>query len=1146
MANRQVGLARSIALVLAIFALQLLTDSARAQDKPKVEIVSQIPHSRAVLAVAFSHDGTRVLSGSGDNTAKLWDADTGQFLRTFAGHSGTVRSVAFSPDGSRVLSGSQDRTLRLWDTATGRLLRTFEGHSGEVWSVAFSPDGTRVLSGSHDKTLRLWNAGTGQPLRTFTGHSDWIFSVAFSPDGTRVLSGSGINDKTAKLWDVATGEILRTFEGHLSRVFSVAFSPDGTRLLSGSEDRTVKLWDTATGRLLRTLEGHSGEVWSVAFSPDGTRVLSGSHDKTLRLWNAGTGQPLRLFEGHLGAVLSAAFSRDGTRVLSGSGDNTAKLWDADTGQSLRTYAGYSGEVWSVAFSPNGARLLSGSQDRTLKLWDTATGRLLRTFDGHSGEVWSVAFSPDGTRVLSGSQDKTLRLWDADTGQLVHTFTGHSDWVFSVAFSPDGTRVLSGSGINDKTVKLWDAATGELLRTFEGHSSRVFSVAFSPDGSRLLSGSQDRTIKVWDAATGRLLRTFTGHADAVRSVAFSPDGTRVLSGSHDKTLRLWDAGTGQPLRTFTGHSDWVFSAAFTSDGARVLSGAGTGDNTAKLWDAASGRLIRTFEGHSSRVFSVTSSRDGRRIASASADTTIRLWDAVTGDLLSSLIAASKGEWLAITPKGFFAASREGTKMLGAARGLEVTAVAQFFDHLYRPDLVEEALKGDPEGKHKDAAFHLNLEKILDSGSAPRIEHLEKKTERAGDTVRLAVSIIDTGGGIGPRVVWRVNGQTQGRVEPIELKGAQAPSLSAFSLTETFRIDPSKDNIVELTAYNGAGLLATPPLRITVDKSGATTEERPRMYVLAVGVDKYRMPDLELKYAVKDTLEFSKALGIVGSSLFAKVQTTTLTNEQVTESNIAAAFDRIGADAKTGDVFVLFLAGHGGAIEGRYYYYPQTLDFKAGQKVESHGIGQDKWQAWLAKVGHVQKSVLILDTCYAGAATVLVRGADSTSQTAIDQLKHATGHNLIAASRQAAYEGYKGHGVLTYALLEALHKKDGTGVSDTVGVTALAGHVGIRVPMITQELFGQHQSPIRKLGGDDFPIGIRQEVLKVDDTIPKAPTHMLIRAERVRERPATDASSKRELSAGTLLRVVEFEAGWAVIARDGERLGYVPVEALLKMQ
>ena len=110
---------------------------------------------------------------------KLWDAATGQLLRTFEGHSMSVRSVAFSPDGTRVLSGSDDKTITLLDAATGQLLRTFEGHLMSVRSVAFSPDGTRVLSGS--ETIKLWDAATGQLLRTIVDFG--LYSVG------RVLSG---------------------------------------------------------------------------------------------------------------------------------------------------------------------------------------------------------------------------------------------------------------------------------------------------------------------------------------------------------------------------------------------------------------------------------------------------------------------------------------------------------------------------------------------------------------------------------------------------------------------------------------------------------------------------------------------------------------------------------------------------------------------------------------------------------------------------------------------------------------------------------------------------------------------------------------------------------------------------------------------
>src|SRR5262249_3563298 len=134
----------------------------------------------------------------------------------------------------------------------------------------------------------------------------------------------------------------------------------------------------------------------------------------------------------------------------------------------------------------------------------------------------------------------------------------------------------------------------------------------------------------------------------------------------------------------------------------------------------------------------------------------------------------------------------------------------------------------------------------------------------------------------RIVWRVNGKTSGNLSPNELAGAGTPSAGrAVTLTEIFRVDPGQINIIEITAYNRAGLIATPTFRIMVDKFGATTEERPRMHVLSIGVNKYRMQDYELRLAVKDATDFAKALEVVGSGLFAKVQVETLVDEQVTQ-------------------------------------------------------------------------------------------------------------------------------------------------------------------------------------------------------------------------------------------------------------------------
>ncbi|KDR68085.1 hypothetical protein GALMADRAFT_1354883 [Galerina marginata CBS 339.88] len=292
------------------------------------------------------------------------------------GHTGWVTSVAFSTDGRRIVSGSYDQTVRIWDAETGKQVgEPFGGQTACVWSVAFSPDGKRVVSGSDDKTVRIWDAETGKQMgEPFRGHTNFVKSVAFSPDGRHVVSGS--NDETVRIWDAETGkQVGEPFRGHTDLVRSVAFSPDGMRVVSGSDDQTVRIWDAETGKQVgEPFRGHTNWVRSVAFSPDGNRVVSGSFDQTVRIWDAETGKQVgEPFRGHTDSVLSVAFSPDGKRVVSGSSDETVRIWDAETGKQVgEPFRGHTDWVWSVAFSPDGRRIVSASEDKTVRIWDAET------------------------------------------------------------------------------------------------------------------------------------------------------------------------------------------------------------------------------------------------------------------------------------------------------------------------------------------------------------------------------------------------------------------------------------------------------------------------------------------------------------------------------------------------------------------------------------------------------------------------------------------------------------------------------------------------------------------------------------------------------------------------------------------------------
>jgi WD40 repeat protein len=233
-----------------------------------------------IRSVAFSQDGTRVVSGSFDNIIRIWDID-GSEIQTLRGHDGWVNSVDLTPDGTRIVSGSQDMTIRIWDVMSGiEALPVLKGHSGAVLSVAFSADGARIASGSSDTTIRVWSAiAESDALQELRGHQDGVWSLAFFPDGTRIASAS--SDKTVRVWDVTSGDEILTLHGHEHSVMSVGISPDGTRIISGSYNNNKRIWDAVSGS--QVLVKNDPTPWFWSESVDGWILDTATRKKLFKI-----------------------------------------------------------------------------------------------------------------------------------------------------------------------------------------------------------------------------------------------------------------------------------------------------------------------------------------------------------------------------------------------------------------------------------------------------------------------------------------------------------------------------------------------------------------------------------------------------------------------------------------------------------------------------------------------------------------------------------------------------------------------------------------------------------------------------------------------------------------------------------------------
>ena len=578
-------------------------------------LVAKLNHERRVSCARFSPDGHRAVTGSDDQSVRLWDSATGRPVGEPMLHEGPVKFVQFSPDGGRLLTATEN-AVRVWDVTSGKPLIEPIELEGRFNSAEFSSDGRRLLT-STDKEARVWDAATGQPITGPLKGDAWLGNARFSPDGRRVLVSYSDSRVCARVWDADTGKLLcETPNGEDLFGALSEFSPDGqwaaTSFGSGHYGKVV-IWEAATGKLVSTeLMAHQGSVTSLHFSPEGRRLISASMDFSVRVWEVSSGKAVAELVGHASPVMSAKYSADGRWIVTASQDRTARVWDAETGAPIIEPILHEAWVNDAELSSDQRYVLTAADDGTAQIWEIVPARAAVQLLQVEARLRAIQPTPDCQRVVFAAEDQKLQMWDLNQGQPVWSPINLDSPPRILAVSSDGALIFAAC--ENLTARVWDATTGKPVAGPMSQTNKITQAIFSPDGSYVLTAADDNIARVWKTKDASLVSQLIGPENhIIQDVSFSPDSQMVASAYSDGSAELWDAVSGRVSTNRIQHSPMIICIRFSPDGQLVATASGY---EAGLWDAATGKALTPPLRSVYPMISVEFSADGQQLLTLS--------------------------------------------------------------------------------------------------------------------------------------------------------------------------------------------------------------------------------------------------------------------------------------------------------------------------------------------------------------------------------------------------------------------------------------------------------------------------------------------------------------------------------------------------
>ena len=999
------------------------------------------------------------------------------------------KSVVYTPNGKYIITDNKNCII-IWDSISGKEIKKIDTRG--CTSVCCSPDSKYIASGYVSGIIRIWDIETGKEVKKLEDCTDKSMDpCSYSFDGKYLV---GKQAELIIIWNIETEKKVKKFEGHTEIVRDVDYSPDLKYIASASDDKTIRIWNIETGKELKKIEGHTQGVYTVSYSPDGRYLISGGNDKSVRMWDIETGKEIRKFDGHTNTVLSSFFISNGKYIVSGSRDKSVIIWNAETGEKIK-YFKCKESISNMALSPNEEFIAISCYYGILELWNIEKSTVEKNLSGFITRLGTVVCSPDGMYVASATSDGKIRIYDMQSGILLKIFQFSEKQEHIISYCKDGKHLAISSG---SSITILDLKSEEKKTIYAG-VGKIECFYFCLDEKYIITGDSYGFINKVDIEKNKIIknkRFVLNSIPVFTSIACSQKGKYMALGFTIKKAELWDVITWKKIRDLnTGWS--THSLSFSSDEQYVsyvdrnlelnIEYINTGTKYFKDGyfsgmcicyspngkDIAIGKFdcievvdTRTFAsrkletGHVEYVTSISYSQNGKYVVGGIKSTgTIKVWDAETGLLIYTIVNGKNGEYLTYTPEGFFTGTEWAMKnLVHIVDGMDVIGIDQVYDKLYRPDLVAAKMRGEDISEYTK---EVNLASIVRSGNAPAVAIKNLPELSDSRDVTFDVCVQNTGGGIG-NVSIVLNGKT---IQLSEGVASSRGEQKIFRHTVTLK---NGQNKIEAFAMNSAGMIESRRASADVNWQGKTS--KPNLYVLTVAVNKYRDKDLWLNYCVSDAASIEESFKKQKNGLYENICVYSLKDAEVTKEGLEQKFKELSSIVTADDVFVFFVSGHGTAYDdGDYYFIPVNFRYTNKTDIPLNAISKSDLTKNLSLI-KAGKTLMMLDTCNSGAFFADSNKRGMGDKGIFERLSRATGHAILAAASdsQSAMEGYNGHGVFTYVLLDGLAGNADSDGDGFVTLTELSSYVENQVPELSYEKWGYEQVPQKELRRQDFPI------------------------------------------------------------------------------